>query len=69
MDLSDKWVSQRTVVLEQDFFSEAVADIDDNEDVAAPNERDMTKDMNTDDEYIEDEVEDQNGEEMENDWQ
>ncbi|XP_011625617.1 uncharacterized protein LOC18440293 [Amborella trichopoda] len=52
-DLADEWVSLRTPILDQDFLSGAVADMDDNVNVAASNEGDMTMDM--DDDYTQDE--------------
>ncbi|ERM94033.1 hypothetical protein AMTR_s00010p00024500 [Amborella trichopoda] len=73
-DLANEWVSQRTPLLNQDFLSGAVADMDNNADVATPNEGDMAVDMDTDyNDYAEDEYEVQDDEEidgtMENDWQ
>ncbi|ERM97723.1 hypothetical protein AMTR_s00121p00117100, partial [Amborella trichopoda] len=73
-DLADEGVSQRTVLLDQDFPSEAVANMDDNADVTTPNEGDMAVDMDTGyDDYAQDEDEAQDNEEtdgtMENDWQ
>ncbi|ERN15757.1 hypothetical protein AMTR_s00039p00080320 [Amborella trichopoda] len=61
-----------TPLLDQDFLSGAVADMDDNANVAAPNEGDPVVDMDTDyDDYAKDEDEAHNDEEinrtMEND--
>ncbi|ERN10551.1 hypothetical protein AMTR_s00295p00016480 [Amborella trichopoda] len=66
-DLADEWVSLRTPLLDQDFLSGAVADMDDNVNVAASNEGDMTMDM--DDDYTQDEDDahdDETDETMEN---
>ncbi|KAL4196822.1 hypothetical protein AMTRI_Chr04g248150 [Amborella trichopoda] len=69
-DLADQWVSLKTPLLDQDFLSGAVANMDDNVDVAASNERDMVMDM--DDDYTHDEDDAQDDEEingiMENNW-
>ncbi|KAL4181247.1 hypothetical protein AMTRI_Chr12g270310 [Amborella trichopoda] len=69
-DLADEWVSLRTPVLNQDFLSGAVADMDGNVNVAASNERNMAMDM--DDDYTQDEDEAQDDETdgtMKNNWQ
>ncbi|KAL4194542.1 hypothetical protein AMTRI_Chr05g59860 [Amborella trichopoda] len=56
--LVDEWVSQRTSLIDQDFLSGAVTDMDDNTDVAVPNEGDMAVDMDTNyDDYTQDEDE------------
>ncbi|KAL4183296.1 hypothetical protein AMTRI_Chr11g154480 [Amborella trichopoda] len=52
-DLAVEWVPLRTPLLDQDFFSGAVADMDDNVDVAISNKGDMAMDM--DDDYTQDE--------------
>ncbi|KAL4199233.1 hypothetical protein AMTRI_Chr03g50120 [Amborella trichopoda] len=69
-DLADEWVSLRTPLLDQGFLSGAVADMDDNVNVAASNEGDMTMDL--DDDYTQDEDEAQDDEEtygtMKNNW-
>ncbi|KAL4179115.1 hypothetical protein AMTRI_Chr13g85680 [Amborella trichopoda] len=72
-DLTDEWVSQKTPLLDHDFFSAAVVDMDDNTDVAAPNEGDIAVYMHTDnDDYTHDEDDVQDDEEtdgtMENAW-
>ncbi|KAL4184816.1 hypothetical protein AMTRI_Chr10g227420 [Amborella trichopoda] len=67
---ANEWVSLRTLLLDQDFLSGAVADMNDNVNVAASNEGDMTMDM--DDDYTQDEDEEQDDETvetMENNWQ
>ncbi|KAL4198749.1 hypothetical protein AMTRI_Chr03g141630 [Amborella trichopoda] len=69
-DLVDEWVSLRTPLLDQDFLSGAVVDMDDNVNVAASNKGDMTMDM--DDDYTQDEDEAQDDKTdgtMENNWQ
>ncbi|KAL4201275.1 hypothetical protein AMTRI_Chr02g257920 [Amborella trichopoda] len=68
-DLADEWVSLRTLLIDQDFLSGAATDMDDNVNVAASNEGDMTMDM--DDDYTQDEDEahdDETYETMENNW-
>ncbi|KAL4199150.1 hypothetical protein AMTRI_Chr03g49760 [Amborella trichopoda] len=68
-DLPHEWVSLRTPLLDQDFLSGAVADMNDNVDVAASN-GDMT--MDKDHDYTQDENEAQDDKEtdgtMENNW-
>ncbi|ERN16678.1 hypothetical protein AMTR_s00051p00191770 [Amborella trichopoda] len=62
-------MSLRTPLLDQDFLSGAVADMDDNVNVATSNERDLTMDM--DDNYTQDEDEAQDDETdgtTENNW-
>ncbi|KAL4183038.1 hypothetical protein AMTRI_Chr11g153220 [Amborella trichopoda] len=69
-DLANEWVSLRTPLLDQDFLSGAVADMDDNVNVAASNEGDIIMDM--DDDYTQDEDEaydDETNGTMENNWQ
>ncbi|KAL4196996.1 hypothetical protein AMTRI_Chr04g185940 [Amborella trichopoda] len=69
-DLANEWVSLRTPLLDKDFLSEVVADMDDTVNVAASNEGDMTMDM--DDDYTQDKDEAQDDETdgtMENNWQ
>ncbi|ERN04858.1 hypothetical protein AMTR_s00146p00079010 [Amborella trichopoda] len=73
-DLTNEWVSQRIPVLNLDFLRGAVANMDDNADIVAPNEGDTILDMDTDyHEYTDDEDEKQDDKEtyeiMENDWQ
>ncbi|XP_011628504.1 uncharacterized protein LOC105421726 [Amborella trichopoda] len=68
-DLADEWVSLRTLLIDQDFLSGAATDMDDNVNVAASNEGDMTMDM--DDDYTQDEDDahdDETYETMENNW-
>ncbi|ERN17315.1 hypothetical protein AMTR_s00037p00079420 [Amborella trichopoda] len=68
-DVANEWVSLRTPLLNQYFFSRAVADIDDNVNIAASNEGDMTMDM--DDDYTQNDDEAQDDEidgTMENNW-
>ncbi|KAL4197478.1 hypothetical protein AMTRI_Chr04g188410 [Amborella trichopoda] len=57
-DFVDKWVSLRTPLLDHDFFSGAVVNMDDNVNVAAFNEGDMTMDMDDDYTLNEDEAHD-----------
>ncbi|ERM96897.1 hypothetical protein AMTR_s00074p00067050 [Amborella trichopoda] len=69
-DFADERVSLRTPLLDQDFLSGAVTDMDDNVKVAASNEGYMIMDM--DDDYTQDEDEaqdDETDETMENNWQ
>ncbi|KAL4198321.1 hypothetical protein AMTRI_Chr03g139600 [Amborella trichopoda] len=53
-DLADQWVSLRTPLLDQHFLSGAIADMNDNVNVAASNEGDMTMDM--DDDYTQEKM-------------
>ncbi|KAL4187432.1 hypothetical protein AMTRI_Chr09g38970 [Amborella trichopoda] len=73
IDLTDEWVSQRAPLLDQVFLSGAITNMDDNANIAAPNEGHMKMDMHTDYyDYAQDEDEAQDDEEidgtMENDW-
>ncbi|ERM94019.1 hypothetical protein AMTR_s00136p00107420 [Amborella trichopoda] len=73
-DRNDEWVLQRTVVLDQDFLRVAVANMDANNNVVAPNKKDMVEDMGIDnEEYADDKDEYQDDKQiyraMKNDWQ